>query len=131
MKLVASIIIWVVAAFYLYGAAVHALNMLSFSGFDWRVAPAKWQVLDVLYLLLDFVVVTGLVLNWKVGFIAFYLASISQIVLYTVFRDWIVDVPAEFAVSDEQCGYLTDLVIFHGVAVVLVSMALWFRTKVN
>lgn len=131
MKLTASIVIWLVAAFYFYGAAVHVFNILSLSGFDWRAAPTKWQVLDVCYLILDAIVVIGLVLSWKLGFVAFYLAAISQIILYTVFRNWIVDVPAEFAVSEEQRGYLTGLVIFHCVTIVLVSAALWVRTRVT
>ena len=131
MKLTTSIVIWVVAAFYLYGATVHVLNMLSLSGFDWRKAPTKWQVLDVLYLILDLVVVVGLILNWKVGFIAFYTAAISQIVLYTILRAWIIDVPEEFAVSDEQRGYLRGLVIFHCVTIVMISLTLWFRTSMD
>ena len=131
MKSAASIVIWVVAAFYLYGAAVHILNMLSLSGFEWRAAPTKWQVLDVAYLILDLVVVVGLILHWKAGLVAFYLAAISQIILYTLFRDWIVDVPADFTVSDEQRRYLTDLVIFHCITVVLVSMATWYRTRAD
>ena len=104
-------------------------NVLSLSGFDWRAAPTKWQVLDVFYLILDAIVVIGLVLSWKLGFVAFYVAAVSQIILYTVFRNWIVDVPAEFVVSEEQRGYLTGLVIFHCVTVVLVSLALWIRTR--
>lgn len=31
--------------------------------------------------------------------------------------------------SDEQRGYLTSLVIFHCITIVLVSLALWFRTR--
>ena len=129
MKLAASSIIWVVAACYLYGAAVHVLNMLGHSGFDWTAAPLKWQILDVTYLVLDVVVVVGLILGWKVGFGAFYLAAISQIVLYTLFRDWITDVPPEFAVTEQQRGYLTTLVIFHGATLALVTLALWLRTR--
>ena len=124
MKLAASIIIWIVALFYAYGAIVHVMNMLSLTGFDWRSAPAKWQALDVAYLIIDVVVVAGLLLSWKAGYVAFYLAALSQIVLYTAFRDWIIDVPPEFAVSDEQRSYLTGLVIFHCVTLVLVTFAL-------
>lgn len=131
MKWTASIIIWGVALFYLYGANVHAMNMLSFSGFEWRAAPTKWQVLDVSYLLLDLTVVVGLLLSWKVGFIAFYTAALTQILLYTLFRDWILQVPAEFAVTDEQRGYLTGLVIFHCATIVLVSFALWYRARAS
>lgn len=129
MRLAASIVIWVVAAFYLYGAAVHILNILSLTGFDWRSAPLKWQVLDIAYLVIDLLVVVGLVLSWKAGFVAFYVAAVSQIILYTFLREWIIDVPAEFAVTEEQRSYLTSLVIFHGVTIVLVSWALWVRWR--
>ena len=129
MKLAASVVIWIIALFYLYGAAIHVSNILGYSGFDWRSAPLKWQVLDIVYLLIDLLVVTGLFLSWKIGFAAFYLAAVSQIILYTVFREWIIDVPAEFSVSDEQRGYLTSLVLFHCVTIALVTLALWIRTR--
>ena len=102
--------------------------MLSLSGFDWRSAPLKWQALDVVYLILDVIVVVGLALSLKVGYAAFYLAAISQIILYTALRDWIVDVPREFAVSDEQRSYLTGLVVFHCATLVLVSIVLRLRS---
>ncbi len=86
-------LLWIVAFFYLYGASVHVLNMLSLSGFDWLTAPLKWRVLDVAYLILDLLVVVGFFAGWKIGFVAFYLAATSQILLYTVFRSWIIVVP--------------------------------------
>lgn len=129
MKLTASIIIWIVALFYLYGAAVHVSNIFGLSGFDWRAAPLKWQILDCAYLAIDLLVVVGLLLGWRAGFGAFYLAAASQIVLYTIFRDWITDVPPEFSVTEEQRGYLTSLVIFHCVTIALVSSALWIRVR--
>ena len=128
MKLAASITIWIVALFYTYGAVVHVLNMLSLSGFDWQSAPLKWQALDIVYLILDVVVVAGLLLSWKAGYAAFYLAAISQIILYTAFRGWITDVPPEFAVTDEQRSYLTGLVIFHCVTIGLITAALKIRS---
>ena len=130
MKLAASITIWIVALFYAYGAVVHVLNMLSLSGFDWPSAPLKWQALDIVYLVLDVIVVAGLLLSWKAGYAAFYVAAISQIILYTVFRNWITDVPPEFAVTAEQRSYLTGLVIFHCVTVVLVTAAIKIRSAV-
>jgi hypothetical protein len=47
---VCKLVLWVIAAFYAYGALVHLMNMAGFSGFDWRTAPLKWQVLDIAYL---------------------------------------------------------------------------------
>ncbi len=129
MRLAARIIIWVVALFYAYGALVHVMNMLSMTGFDWSSAPLKWQILDIAYLIIDVVVVAGLLLRWQAGVIAFYLAAFSQIVLYTALRSWIIDVPTEFAVSDEQQSYLTVLVVFHCVTLILLTFALKARSE--
>ena len=127
MQIIAKGIIWRVGLCYAYGALVHVLNMLSLTGFDWMQAPWKWQVLDIMYLGLDVVVAVGFFRQWKVASIAFYLAAISQIILYTVFRAWIIDVPEEFAVSSEQVSYLTVLVVFHIVTLVLVTIVLRMR----
>ena len=131
MKPAATVVIRIIAVFYLYGAAIHGFNILSLSGFDWRSAPVKWQALDIVYLVIDLLVAVGLTLGRKSGFIAFYVAAISQIILYTVFRDWIVDVPAEFSLSEEQRSYLSALVILHCVSIILVTSALWIRVRLS
>ena len=124
MRLAARVVLWVVAAFYAYGALVHVMNMVGLSGFDWRVAPLKWQVLDMVYLVLDVVVVVGFVARWRVGYWAFFAAAASQIVLYTAFRAWIIEVPKAFARTPEQIAYLDLLVIFHLVTLGLVALAI-------
>lgn len=125
--MIAKIILWCVAGFYAYGAVVHVMNMVGLSGFDWSRAPLKWQVLDVVYLILDVVVAVGLVLGWRAGYVAFFAAALSQIVLYTVLRDWIIDVPEEFARSPEEVAYLNGLVWFHVVTIALVGIAIWLQ----
>ena len=102
---------------------MHVLNIAGMSGFVWADAPLKWQVLDVVYLVLDVIVCAGLLRRRRFAIIAFYLAAASQIVLYTLLRDWIVDVPATFAVTDAQRDYLTALVIFHVTALAFVTAA--------
>ena len=124
---IANIILWLIAAFYAYGAAVHLMNMAGMSGFDWRRAPLKWQVLDVVYLILDVIVAAGLVLGWRAGYVAFFLAATSQILLYTVFRGWITDVPEAFARSPEELRYLSGLVLFHVVTLALMGVAVWLK----
>ena len=120
---------YAVAAFYAYGGLVHVLNMLSLSGFDWMQAPFKWQALDVAYLILNAIVVVGLVRGYRFGFIAFYAAALSQLLLYTLLRDWILDVPAAFAPSPDEVGYLDTLVIFHLITLALMSTALWIESR--
>jgi len=119
------LILWITAAFYAYGALVHVLNMLSLTGFDWGAAPAKWQAMDVAYLILDVTVVVGLLSGARIGIWAFFCAALSQIALYTVFRDWVLDVPDAFRRSVEEVAYLDALVIFHVVTCILISAAIY------
>ena len=120
-----------VAAAYAYGALVHVLNMLSMTGFEWPIAPLKWQVLDVAYLIIDVAVVIGLVTKRAFGIIAFLIGAVSQILLYTVFRAWIIDVPAEFAPTVEQVAYLTSLVWFHIVTLGIFAILLVRRKQLT
>ena len=101
------------------------MNIAGLSGFNWLEAPVKWQILDVFYLAIDIVVALGFFAGWRIAFPAFYAAASSQIVLYTGLRDWIIDVPAEFAVSPNQVAYLDTLVIFHLITIIFVSFAWW------
>lgn len=119
----------IIGLFYTYGAAVHVMNMLSMSGFNWLSAPLKWQALDVVYLILDAAVVLGLLFAFRIGLVAFFAAAMSQILLYTVFRKWIIDVPAEFQRSPEEVAYLDGLVAFHVVTILLMILALWLRYR--
>ncbi len=118
-----------IALFYAYGAFVHVSNMLGFRGTDWLGWPLKWQALDVIYLALDLVVAVGFLWIWRPAIIAFFAAALSQILLYTVFRSWIIDVPPEIAPSAEEVSYLNSLVGFHLVSIALVILALWLRRR--
>ena len=122
--LLSRLVILLIALFYAYGASVHVMNILSLSGFDWLDAPMKWKALDVVYLFLDLFVAIGFFLRWKLSYAVFYLTAVSQIALYTLFRDWIIDVPQDYAPSPEQMTYLSALVVFHLVTILLVTLAL-------
>ena len=122
-------IFWIAAAFYAYGALVHILNMLSLTGFNWGEAPTKWQALDIVYLILDVTVVMGLLSGARIGIWAFFCAALSQIALYTIFREWVLDVPESFRPSPEEIGYLDTLVMFHVITIAVVATALWLRHR--
>jgi hypothetical protein len=111
-----------IAAFYAYGAAVHVANMASLTGFDWLAAPRLWQALDIVYLVLDVAVVVGLLLKHAFGLGAFIVAATSQIVLYTVFRDHVAMLGTPHALDPAQVDYLTTLVAFHVVTVVIFAL---------
>jgi hypothetical protein len=126
---IAKIILWIIAGFYAYGALVHVLNILGMTGFDWVDAPAKWQILDIVYLVLDVAVVVGLLIGSPVGYVAFVVASVSQVILYTFLRDWIVDVPEPFTRSADEIAYLDTLVIFHVITLFFFCLAMWLARK--
>ena len=124
---IAKIILWVIAIFYVYGALVHVLNILGMNGFEWLEAPLKWQILDIVYLVLDVTVVIGLLVGSRLGYSALFVAATSQIVLYTAFRDWITEVPEKFARSPEEIAYLDALVAFHIVTIISMCLAIWLN----
>ena len=117
-------VLWVVTGFYLFGAAVHVANMASAMGFEWREAPLKWQLLDVVYVVLNLVVVAGLRWMASISILAFYLAAVSQVVLYTVSRGWLINVPDAFRPDATALAYMDLLVAFHIVSMVLVTCAI-------
>ncbi len=120
--------LFAISAFYAYGALVHVLNILGFTGFDWLRAPFKWQVLDIVYLVLDLLVAAFLVTRSTVAVLSFYTAALSQIVLYTIGRNWVLDVPPEFVPTTDQIGYLDTLVMFHVLSIIFVGgLLLWDR----
>ena len=104
------------------------MNIAGLSGYAWLDAPLKWQVLDIVYLALNATVVAGLPQKRIVSGIAFVVAALSQILLYTVLRDWILDVPSEFAVSADQAAHLNSLVSLHVFTLMAVAYA-WFHRR--
>lgn len=114
---------------YSCGAAVHCMNMLDLAGFDWSGAPAKWQLLDVVYLLLDVAVVGFLVRGRAFGTGLLAAAAASQIVLYTLFREWVLDVPAAYQIDPAAEHHLDVLLVFHALTLVSILATLLRRTS--
>lgn len=123
-QLVGRGILLTIAALYAYGAMIHVVNMSGLAGIEWSSTPLRWRLFDVVYLILDVVVVVGFVLRLTVGYVAFYIAAVSQILLYGIFGDWMLggmDVPV---ISPEQMSNVTTLIVFHLVTLLLVSIVL-------
>ncbi|MDJ0759645.1 MAG: hypothetical protein QNJ19_09600 [Woeseiaceae bacterium] len=105
------------------------MNMLDLTGFDWSGAPAKWQLLDVGYLALDVAVVAFLIRGSALGTGLLAVAAASQIVLYTLLRAWVLDVPAAYRVDPAAEGYLDVLLVFHAVTLMSILVTLVWRTS--
>lgn len=104
---------------------VHGVSMVGLWGPPWGDAPLPWRVLDVLLLSLDLAVFPWLVLRlpWAVG--AFFLAAVAQLVLFTLFRDWLLTMPQPFTPAAAIQGkHLDAVALFYGLSVPLGAWAL-------
>ena len=116
---------WAIAALYAYGALVHVMNIVGLSGFAWLGAPLKWQVLDIVYLGLDVAIVACVFRRTAAAVPLLAIAALSQILLYTLGRPWVLDVPNEYRPAPSSVAYLDGLVIFHAATLaVLVTLLL-------
>ena len=79
-----------------------------------------YQVLDLIYLLLNAAMVPGLLLGRGWGVALLLVTAATQIAIYTIFLDF-------FAVTPEQRMPLLGLVIFHLAAAALLGLLRWRR----
>ena len=122
---VARALLLLIALAYGAGAVVHGVSMVGLWGGPWVDTPLKWRVLDVVYLALDLAVFPWLLLRLRFAIGAFFFAATTQILLYTVLRDWVLAVPDPFtpAVAVRQVQ-LDQLVLFHALSLALGAWAL-------
>lgn len=107
---------YLIVVAYVFGGATHVANL---TGFGQTPPPAKKTVfltLDIAYLALNTIVVAGMIIGAMWGFVAFFVAAGSQLVLYVGFADY-------FASEANQRKQLRGLVHFHLVtAAVMASL---------
>ena len=118
------IFLWVIAAIYAMGATVHVKNMLGLSGQPWMEMPVSWRVFDIVFLVLNLIVLVGVLLRSPWGIIAFLTALALQLVLY-------IGMPGTFSTNEEERAALRGLVQFHLVTLALfaglVGWKIWLR----
>ncbi len=128
-RVLSTMILAVLALFYGYGAVLRALTMAGQTGFDWAAAPLRWQLLDMVYLPLGLAVAVALVLRPPLGVALLWIAALGQVLLYTLFRDWVLDVPPEYLPTKAEQARLDRLVAFHAVSALAAGAALWLRKR--
>ena len=96
----------VLAVGYAVSALIHCGNLLGFGERQWPAMPLAWKLGDIGYTILDTVVAIGLWRKalWGIG--GFFLAALSQLILYLGFPDL-------FAFTDEHRQALHGLVTTH------------------
>jgi hypothetical protein len=118
-------IIWAVVALFAYDAYGHIASIAGMHGYSWLEAPVKWRLMDVFFLTLDIIAITGLILRWSIGLVAGFVSATCQLLLFTVFRSWVVDVPVNFAEANDRSAYLDLMVGLYLAAIA--SMLFVFR----
>lgn len=66
----------------------------------------------------------------RIGLAAFFAVAMSQILLYPVFRAWILDVSDECIRTPEEIGHLDRSIICQVITSILVILALWLYRHV-
>lgn len=119
------IILWLLALVYAYFAFFRMLNITGMNGFDWATAPVSSQILDVFYLAINLVVIYGFVLARPLGFVAFFVAAFSQLVLFILTRP---DFEPAGAGGPDFIAIIFDFrVAFQLFTIALVLIALWLK----
>ncbi len=109
-----------IALAYTFGAAVHVANLAGFGPTPPAGKNRVFAALDIVYLVLNVAVIAGMIAGAPWGYVAFFVAAGSQVVLYVGFTDY-------FAADADQRGQLRGLVRFH-VATAAVMVALLAST---
>ena len=95
-KWVTSVFGWLIALLLANGALVHVLNILGRGKGPWNLFPPLWRVMDVVLLIFNVVVATGLAFRQSWSIYVLYIGMIClQIIPYTVFRSQFVTGPED------------------------------------
>ena len=121
----ARAILLIIALAYAAAGFVHGVSIAGLWGPPWGGAPLSWRVLDVLLLSLDLAVFPWLVLRLPLSVVAFFLAAVAQLILYTLLRDWLLTMPQPFTPAAAIQGkHLDAVALFYGLSVPLGAWAL-------
>lgn len=112
----------ILALLYAFGACVHFGNLLGFGQVPFAEAPLSWQIGDIVYAVLDTAIVLGLWRRRLWGIICFFIAALSQLVLYISFPDL-------FAFTDEHYSALQGMVVFHLICLGIFLGLVWIERR--
>lgn len=105
-----KIFLRILAAIYAFAAVLHIGTILGFGRVPFMEAPLSWQLSDIFYGIVDTIAAVGLFQQKSWGIAAFFIAAISEILLFTLVPDW-------FVVEPSQLTMLRGFVVYHLVAI--------------
>ena len=113
----------IVAVLFGLGGIVHVANIAGFGGIDdWWRAPRILKVADVVWGILDFAALVGVLVRSPYGVLAIIVAALSQIVAYGFY-------PEVFALKPGDRAVLRGLVWFHVTVLVVLAAAFYFTIR--
>jgi hypothetical protein len=102
----------ILAVIYGFAAILHIGSVVGLGRVPFEEAPLSWQLSDIFYGVVDTIAAIGLFKNRPWGIAAFFVAAISEILLFTLVPEWFVVEPA-------QLTMLRGFVVYHIVAISL------------
>jgi len=109
----------ILAVIYACAAVLHIGSILGFGRIPFAEAPLSWQLSDIAYGIVDTIAAVGLFLLKSWGVVAFFVAAISEILLFTLAPDW-------FVVEKWQLTLLRGFVVYHIIAIAIYVL-LYYR----
>jgi len=101
----------ILSVIYAVAAILHIGSILGFGRIPFADAPLSWQISDIAYGVIDTIAAIGLWQQKRWGVAAFFMAAISEILLFTLVPEW-------FVVEPNQLLMLRGFVVYHVVAIV-------------
>jgi len=104
-----KIFLRILSIIYAFAAVLHIGSILGFGRTPFDEAPLSWQLSDIFYGVIDTIAAVGLYQQKFWGIAAFFVAAISEILLFSLVPDW-------FVVEPEQLTMLRGFIAYHVVA---------------
>jgi hypothetical protein len=110
----------ILSAIYGFAAILHIGSILGLGRIPFTDAPLSWQLSDIFYGLVDTIAAFGLFQQKTWGIAAFFVAAISEILLFTLVPHW-------FVVEPEQLTMLRGFVAYHVLAISIYFALRYFK----
>jgi uncharacterized membrane protein (UPF0136 family) len=105
-----KIFLRILSVIYAFAAVLHIGSILGLGRIPFSEAPLSWQLSDIFYGAIDTIAAVGLFQQKSWGVAAFFVAAISEVLLFTLVPQWFVVEPA-------QLTMLRGFVAYHLVAI--------------
>ena len=107
-----KIFLRVLAIIYAFAAVLHIGSIMGFGRIPFADAPLSWQLSDIAYGIIDTIAAVGLWQQKRWGIAAFFIAAISEILLFTLVPNW-------FVTEAGQLTMLRGFIAYHLIAIVI------------